>query len=375
MTLPSHALALLRDREAGLLTRVIGAACSDRELPGLAGDLAGLIRSATRFAVCDVYVLDEEDRVLEWAGGDPRVAGTSHPLGEGVIGWCAAHALARAHPAGLAFPVRTDGTGTIAVINVQTRGEPCSEADVALVGALATLFAPVLCSARRLRTAQEREHSAEEFAERSVETQEAERGRLARELHDGIAQRLASLGFHLSAALTALPIGAAHRQITVARELCDLAFAETRAAIGGLRPPVLDDLGLSAALAALAREASTRQPSLDVTVTVAGELDAPLPDHLQTALYRIAQEAVGNILRHAAALAVNLLLEFDRDRVVLTVEDDGAGFLFHEVGPGSYGLRGMSERAELLSGRLSVFSRPGGGTTVRAIIPLGRNPT
>ncbi|GAA3218356.1 sensor histidine kinase [Actinocorallia longicatena] len=368
----ARALALLARREGELLTRVAGAACSDRELPELAADIAVLVRAGTRFASCEVYVLDEDGRTLEWTGGDPRDGEPPDPVpfGEGVIGWCAGHSTPRAHGHGMCFPVAT-GSGTIAVIDVRTRGkEVCRDEDLELIRAITTLFAPVLCSARRLRSAREREHSAEEFAERAVEAQEAERGRLAREIHDGIAQRLASLGFHLSAALRALPEGEAFRQITVARELCELASAETRAAIGGLRPPVLDDLGLSAALAGLAREAGSRQPSLDVTVTVSGELDAPLPDHLQTALYRIAQEAVGNVLRHAGAAMVDLLLEYGPDRVSLAVEDDGRGFLPHLPRPGSYGLRGMAERAELLGGRVVLHSEPGEGTSVRAVLPI-----
>ncbi|GAB3674550.1 GAF domain-containing sensor histidine kinase [Actinocorallia lasiicapitis] len=367
----ARALALLAERDGELLTRVVGAACADRELPELAADIAVLVRSATRFASCEIYVLDEDGRTLQWTGGDPRVSESPKAVafGEGVIGWCAGHATPRAHGHGMCFPV-AGPNGTIAVIDVRTRGrECCSDEDLELIRAITALFAPVLHSARRLRAARHREHEAEEFAERAVEAQEAERGRVAREVHDGIAQRLASLGFHLSAALGALPPeGEAFRQITVARELCELASAEARAAIGGLRPPVLDDLGLSAALAGLAREAGSRQPSLDVTVTVSGELDAPLPDHLQTALYRIAQEAVGNVLRHADATAVDLLLEYGRGRVTLAIEDDGRGFRPHQPRPESYGLRGMNERAELLGGRLTVHSTPGDGTTVRATL-------
>ncbi|MEO3784506.1 sensor histidine kinase [Actinocorallia sp. B10E7] len=374
----ARALALLAEQDVALLTRVVGAACADRELNGLATDLAALVLSATRFASCELYVLDDEGRTLEWTGGAPRPdeVPVSVLLGEGLIGWCAAHGMFRAHENGMVFPVRDEASRSLAVIHVRAPdGERCSEHDVALVRALAALFAPVVCSARRLRMAREREHSAEEFAERAVEAQEAERGRLAREIHDGIAQRLASLGFHLSAALRGLPaadssVEEARRQILIARNLCDLASAETRAAIGGLRPPVLDDLGLSAALAGLAREADARQPSLDVTVTVTGELDAPLPDHLQTALYRIAQEAVGNILRHAQAMSADILLEYERDRVRLSVSDDGRGFHPHRLVPGSYGLRGMAERAELLGGRMSLQSLPGEGTTVRAVLPL-----
>src|SRR5437868_7261029 len=216
----------------------------------MAEELAGLVvRSARLLTFCDVYLLAEDGRALEWSG--PPVS-----LGEGDAGWVAAHGRARAHAdgRGAAIPV-CSGATTIAVLDVRSAG-PCPSDDVALVTALAELFAPVLCSRRRLRTAREREHAAERFAERAVEAQEAERSRLSREIHDGIAQRLAGLGFHLSAAERALPEHhpEALAQLMIARGLCELAAAETRAAIGGLRPPVLDDLGLSAALAALARE-------------------------------------------------------------------------------------------------------------------------
>nr|WP_244994264.1 GAF domain-containing sensor histidine kinase [Actinomadura coerulea] len=373
---------MLASRGSDLLVRVAGVACSDRELPRMAEKLAELVvRSARALTFCDVYVLDDEERVLEWRGAPV-------PLGEGEVGRVAAHGRARTHPdgRGAAIPVHGDGI-VIAVVDVRSAG-PCPPDDLALATALAGLFAPVLSSCRRLRTAREREHAAERFAERAVEAQEAERSRLSREIHDGIAQRLASLGFHLSAAERALPEhhpeGLA--QIMMARRLCELAAAETRAAIGGLRPPVLDDLGLSAALATLAREAgngSGAPGALDVTVTVEGELEDELPDHVQTALYRIAQEAVGNSLRHASATRVDLLLEHASDRVRLEVADDGAGFSMRDVlarggrgrRPDSYGLRGMRERAELLGGRVAVTSRPGVGTTVEAVIPVpGRRP-
>lgn len=378
-------LELLAARGTDMLVRVVAAACSDRELPRMADELACLVvRSARALTFCDVYVLDEEERALEWAG--PPV-----PLGEGDAGWVAAHGRVRPHAdgRGAAIPVPGDGR-VIAVVDVRSAG-PVPPEDLALATALAGLFAPVLSSCRRLRSAREREHAAERFAERAVEAQEAERSRLSREIHDGLAQRLASLGFHLSAAERALPEhhpeGLA--QIMMARRLCELAAAETRAAIGGLRPPVLDDLGLSAALATLAREAGDGPgPSgaLDVTVTVEGELEDELPDHIQTALYRIAQEAVGNVLRHASASCIDLLLEHSADRVRLRVADDGTGFsvrdvfaqgLVKGVRPDCYGLRGMRERAELLGGRVAVTSRPGAGTIVEAVIPIPgrRGPT
>ncbi|MFI0350543.1 histidine kinase [Actinomadura sp. 9N407] len=387
---PLGALELLAGHGRDLLVRIVTVACSDRVLPDMADELAGLVvRSARELAFCDVYLLDGDERALRRSGGGPSV-----PLGEGDVGWVAAHGRLREHAdgRGVAIPVHS-GRTTIAVVDVRSARE-CRPEDVVLVTALADMFAPILCSCRRLRAAEERERAAERFAERAVEVQEAERSRLSREIHDGIAQRLAGLGFHLSAAEGALPDHhpEAREQIGHARGLCELAAAETRAAIGGLRPPVLDDLGLSAALATLAREAAgtprggrtsaapahpgsspaSSRPGLDVTVAVSGELEDALPDHVQTALYRIAQEAVGNCLRHASASYVDLLLEHDRDRVRLKVRDDGVGFQRDRVSSRteSYGLRGMAERAELLGGRVTVSSRPGVGTTVEAVIPV-----
>ncbi|MFF5261033.1 histidine kinase [Actinomadura viridis] len=424
---PPEPLEVLAGGGHDLLVRIVAVACSDRSLPELAGELAGLVvRSGRALAFCDVYVLDEDERALETPGGPPV------PLGEGDVGWAAAHGRPRAHAdgRGVAVPVLSGGV-VIAVLDVRSPVR-CPPEDVVLVTALAGLFAPVLCSCRRLRAAQERERAAERFAERAVEVQEAERSRLSREIHDGIAQRLAGLGFHLSAAEETLPEHhpEARAQIGHARRLCELAAAETRAAIGGLRPPVLDDLGLAAALATLAREAAQglggralprpggsgagpgppgegldvtgtdvtgtdvtgtdvtgtdvtgpEVTGLDVTVAVSGELEDALPDHVQTALYRIAQEAVGNCLRHASASYVDLLLEHDHDRVRLMVKDDGVGFSPRAVAgrgrhgrrPDSYGLRGMAERAELLGGRVTVTSRPGVGTTVEAVIPIPRS--
>lgn len=349
-----------------LLVRIIGVACSDHELPALAAELASLVlRSAQRLTFCDVYILDEEERLLECEGRAPV------PLGEGLVGWVAAHGAARRHRdlRGAALPVRPAGGAVIAVLDVRS-GEACLPEDLDLVAHLAALFAPVLRSCRNLRSAREREHSAERFAEQAVAVQEAERARLVREIHDGLAQRLSGIGFHLSAADRLLPRHPreAHVQVAHAREQCELAVAETRATISGLRPPVLDDLGLSAALATLAREACLRQPSLDIGITVTGE--AVLPDHVQTALYRIAQEAVGNCIRHAAAGCLDIMLEHRPDRVVLTISDDGTGFHLPEVRSQSYGLHTMAERAELLGGRTTVVSRPGQGTAVRTVVPL-----
>ncbi|MGH3928715.1 MAG: sensor histidine kinase, partial [Pseudonocardiaceae bacterium] len=214
----------------------------------------------------------------------------------------------------------------------------------------------------------EREEALERFAEQIVLLQETERRRLAGEIHDGISQRIVSLSFHLSAAADALASDpcAAAEQIARAQDLAGAALDETRHAIAGLRPPVLDDLGLAASLESLAR--STPLPHVQVDT-----VSTDLPEHAETAVYRIAQEALQNVMKHACAQHVHLRLSATAEAVLLEVSDDGSGFdpaaESEHAGPGGYGLPGMQQRAELLGGQLTTESTPGRGTTVRLRVP------
>jgi signal transduction histidine kinase len=147
-----------------------------------------------------------------------------------------------------------------------------------------------------------------------------------------------------------------------------LTLEEARAAIGGLRPPVLDDLGLAGGLASLARSI----PQLDTELDLC---DVRLPEHIEIALYRIAQEGLQNIVKHAAATTARLRFAVDDETARLEIVDDGVGFDTFENPLGSdemggYGVLSMSERAELVGGRLNIRSRPGAGTAVTATIPL-----
>jgi two-component system, NarL family, sensor kinase len=204
-----------------------------------------------------------------------------------------------------------------------------------------------------------------------VEWQEHESRRLAGEIHDGISQRIVSLFFHLSAAADAIPGDpqVAAEQVARAQELASAALDETRSAIAGLRPPVLDDLGLAASLESLGYSF----PPLDVEVEA---VQCRLAEHLETAVYRTAQEALQNVAKHAAAQSARLRLSVPGDRVLLEVSDDGDGFdvtaAVRPTGaaPTGFGLPGMRERAELLGGRLELSSMPGRGTTVRLTLPV-----
>ncbi|MEP7020820.1 MAG: GAF domain-containing sensor histidine kinase [Pseudonocardiales bacterium] len=208
----------------------------------------------------------------------------------------------------------------------------------------------------------------------TVGAQEGERRRVAGDLHDGVTQALASLAFHLSAAevaLTERDYDYVSEQVRAARRAADLAFAEARNAIAGLHSPVLEDLGLAAGLVSMARAIPTVQVEVDAQ-------DIELPAHVEAALFRIAQEAVQNVVKHAeAARALVSLVKRGRS-VVLRVSDDGRGFdapgpmsslLPGRTAASQYGLTGMYERVQLLGGRISVRSRLGDGTTVEVVLP------
>jgi signal transduction histidine kinase len=213
----------------------------------------------------------------------------------------------------------------------------------------------------------EREEMLEDFAARTVEAQELERRRLAGEIHDGISQRLISLWYHLEAAADSSGDSAVlDRELSAARELATGALNEARTAITGLRPSVLDDLGLGPSLESLARSSGNLKVSVQVE-------PVELPGHVEMALYRIAQEALQNVLKHAEASSVRVALEVGDDGVRLVVADDGRGFTQESVadaeGRHSYGMVGMRERAALIGAQLSVFSKPGKGTTLEVLVP------
>jgi two-component system NarL family sensor kinase len=197
-----------------------------------------------------------------------------------------------------------------------------------------------------------------------------ERARLAREIHDTLAQSLTAIALHLEGGLHQL-----ERSPTEARERLERALATCRASLEEARRSVLNlrtvplaERPLPAALAALGR-AFTSETGIRVRMRVADGDCTGLPLRTEGELYRIAQEALANVRRHAKASEVIVTLQADARGVRLTVRDDGVGFTPGAARDGRYGLLGMRERAALLGGRLRIASRPGQGTTIRATVP------
>lgn len=210
-----------------------------------------------------------------------------------------------------------------------------------------------------------------EVATISASAREQEQRRVARELHDELAQTLAVLKLEIERlAQDALPVDEQTRTMVAGmRTLLDEAATSTRRIAADLRPLVLDDLGLVAAAEWLVQNFRQRQ-GIDCELIVAPE-DLWLDDPHATAVFRIMQESLTNIARHAHASQATISLTRDTDEILLSVSDDGAGFdLSVPRKPNSFGLAGLRERTYLVDGKLNIESSPGHGTTIEVHIPL-----
>jgi len=215
------------------------------------------------------------------------------------------------------------------------------------------------------------------LAQQVVESQENERARLSRELHDGISQLLVSVKLLLESALAQLErsgLRVAPAEAALATGLARLGdtLREVRRISHALRPAMLDDLGLAAALEQLTRELSD-ETGIEIGFTHrAHPHGAPLPDDVTTMLFRIAQEALTNIVRHAHAARATLTLDVSPHGATLTIADNGRGFDVGETQAdprAGMGLRNMRERVEKFGGTLALGSKPG-YTVVTARVPL-----
>jgi PAS domain S-box-containing protein len=214
--------------------------------------------------------------------------------------------------------------------------------------------------------------SIQALSRRLLEVQEEERRHLARELHDEFGQILATINLHLHAAL-GLAGDAARQQLNECAMLLNQAGEQVRRLVIELRPTMLDTLGLEATLRWLAEQ---HQPRNGCEVQVVGHLTgSPLPPELSIACFRVVQESLTNVVRHAAARHVWIELSQSENVLELVVRDDGVGFDVARTQEqaarrGSLGLLGMAERVQLLGGTLHVESEPGRGTRIRASFPL-----
>jgi signal transduction histidine kinase len=214
----------------------------------------------------------------------------------------------------------------------------------------------------------EREVLRRQLLEKVIATQEDERRRIARELHDSTSQNLTSLIVGLRVMETNCAQCAAQSKATDLRQVASKTLDEVHDLSMRLRPRVLDDLGLAAALERLAHDWQARYK---IPVDVVIQLSERLPGEVETAIYRIIQETLTNVVRHARARSASILVERHDNIVRAIVEDDGIGFDVNtNHGERHLGLMGMRERAELLNGTLTVESASEHGTSIFIEIPL-----
>ncbi len=207
-----------------------------------------------------------------------------------------------------------------------------------------------------------------------IRAQEEERKRIAREIHDGPAQVMANIVMRAEFCLKLLEVDPARlrEELAALRELVKQSLQDVRKIIFDLRPMILDDLGLVAALKRYLADFQ-QQYGIAAEFVLLGQ-DRRLPVSVEVTLFRIVQECLSNVRKHAQAKSVLVKVEIVPERVNLLVRDDGKGFVLPEAGacagPGGYGLINIRERAQLLGGFVQVNTAPGKGTSVYVSVPL-----
>ncbi|SHE29090.1 Signal transduction histidine kinase [Ferrithrix thermotolerans DSM 19514] len=378
------------------LVRAIAEAMSlQLDLSQLAARVAELVAEAVEADVCFVHMVNAERGTVSLIGATPpfdsQVGAVELPLGEGIAGWVARNRVPAVVPnkwedrryryipelkgedykSLISVPMLRGSDVAVGVINVHWR-ESVEDLEYRVypLKDVANLFAGAVENAVLHARILQRESEISSFAKSMLSATEMERRRVANEVHDGVGQVLLSLMFHLDAASSVAPRGEEEliSELTRSKELANMAVSEVRRVISALRPTVIDDFGLPGALEFLKRI----YPSLDISLDV-GEIGEISPE-VEVTLYRVAQEALTNVNKHSGATSATIKLKKFGNEIVLTVLDHGKGFDASAARKlESFGILGMKERVELLGGRLDVYSRPGGGTTVFAHLPAAQS--
>ena len=343
---------------------------------GLDDDAAARIGDAPvgRGLLGETIVTDRPIRVTD-IGSDPRSCGfpAQHPQMHSFLG----------------APIARGGRrfGNLYLAD-KIDAEEFDDDDEALVVTLAAFAASAiehtsLVASERARVeavagqvaAEERERARQELLAAVIGAQEVERARVSRDLHDDIGQALTSVMLGLRLIEEPLhhatgDIADAERRMAELRQLVAGALDRTRRLAFELRPTVLDDLGLAPALARLATDTAERSGLLVDAVVDAAPQHAELSPEVATAVYRVVQEALTNVVRHAEATTASVAVTVGNSRLRALVEDDGHGFDPTQPAGDHLGLRGMRERAELVGGSIAITSEPGTGTTIVMEVPI-----
>jgi signal transduction histidine kinase len=250
-----------------------------------------------------------------------------------------------------------------------------SHEDIELITSMANQAGIIIENAMMLDTLEKQQAQVEHLLAQVVQVQEEERRRISVDLHDSVAQWLVAASYRaqsFSQALSKDNGEMARDELSNMEDTLNKSLKELRRVVIGLRPPALDELGLSHALRQSLEELKT--DGLDCKFTEIGTTIRP-PSNVEIAIYRIVQEALSNIRRHSDASKVNLSLQFQKDGLLVEIRDNGKGFDLHQtlrgaVSVGHMGLLGMRQRAEMLGGDFRIKSKEGAGTTIILSLPI-----
>jgi signal transduction histidine kinase len=340
------------------------------------------LRDVLRADLAAVYLADDGMLRLAHRSGtgelSPRVA-----VGAGVIGRAAARRQAVQEPetevpapAGgpmLAVPLlfKDRVMGVLAV--ARQAWWPFSDADTSLLVTLSNQLSIAMENVRLFQEVREKEAHRGELLSKLITAHEDERRRIARELHDEVSQSLTGLMMTITAAESVHDEAALRQRLTAIYAAAEATLEEVRKIIHDLRPTALDDLGLVSAVRVHARNL-LEAAGVRLTFEASGFGQRRLPAAVETTVFRVAQEAITNVARHARATAATVSLRLEDGTLHVLVEDNGRGFDpdrmlgLREDRP--VGILGMQERAALIGGSLEIDSSPGRGTRVRLVVPL-----
>lgn len=266
--------------------------------------------------------------------------------------------------------------GVIVLARSKSPGQPLSQADLRLLAAVAQQMGQSIEVAALYQDVRARERLLGELLYQVVDAQEAERRRIARDLHDATAQSLTAIALGLRALESTLAdrgVGEPDQLRTISSFTGD-ALVELRRIMADLRPPQLDDLGLLPALHWYVQEYRRRYPDITVNLTTVENWPRLAPE-VETLIFRVVQEALTNVGKHAHASRVQVTLESADAMLHIRVEDNGVGFNPDQALQGAttgWGLLGMRERTQLVGGSVDIVAQAGRGTTVNVHVPVNR---
>ncbi len=257
-----------------------------------------------------------------------------------------------------------------------TEQAQADQMDIDLLKAIAPQLAVAVENARLWEDVQDKEALRTRLLQKVVGAQEDERRRISRELHDELGQGLTSLLVRLQLLEKLDGHGEAHEIIAGLKESTTGMLSSIHDLALELRPTILDDLGLVPALAQYIKTCP-QHLGIQVDFEVVGSNGTRLPREIETTLYRIIQESLTNVARHAQVKKASILLKFGGDRVAVIIEDSGAGFDMEDVRShpaevSRLGIYGMEERVALVGGKVTIETAPGAGTNIYVDIPVKR---